>query len=160
MGYIVNDVVKMKWTKEGWMQAPVKEENGVLREGVFMFASQLYTTEQFGEITVFFTPDTAFLFISDQGEEDEHIWTAEELGRIMKEHYGDSFPVQYDEYFPLIDMGEEECMEDMLEIYDLLPFKADIEQRLMDVAPYGIEYDLEMDKEKIMEVLKTKTLNK
>ena len=140
---VVNDVVKMKWTEEGWLQTPTREEDGVLQEGVFMFASQVYATEQLGEVTVFFTPGTAFVFVSDVGEEDEHIWTALELGRAIKDEYGDLFPVQYDEYYPIIETGDEayEFNQQVLEMFDLVPFKADIEQRLLDIEPFGYEYD-------------------
>ena len=143
MGYVVNDVVKMKWSEEGWMQMPTTEEDGALQEGVFMFASQVYATEQLGEVTVFFTPGTAFVFVSDLGEEDEHIWTALELGRVIKDEYGDMFPQQYEEWYPIIEMGDKEyeCNQEMLEMFDLVPFKADIEQRLLDIEAFGYEYD-------------------
>ena len=67
MDYVQNDVVQMQWAEEGWMETPTEEKDGVVQEGVFMFASQVYATKQLGEVTVFFTPDTAFLFISDVG---------------------------------------------------------------------------------------------
>ena len=153
MECVVNDIVKMKWSEEGWMQMPTTEEDGALQEGVFMFASQVYATKQLGEVTVFFTPGTAFVFVSDLGEEDEHIWTAMELGRVIKDHFGDTFPVQYEEYYPIIDTGEEECMDEALEMFDLVPFKSDIEQRLADIAPYGYEYECDWENEMLQQML-------
>lgn len=76
-----------------------------------------------------------------------------ELGRVIKDHFGDSFPVQYEEYYPIIDTGEVECMDDVLEMLDLVPFKEDIEQRLADIAPYGYEYECDWENEMLQQML-------
>ena len=132
MAIVENNVVKMEWQKEGWLQT----KKGT---GAFIFASQVYETETRGKVTVFFNPSTAYLFVTDAHTENEDLWSAEDLIPVLKKEYTYLFPFNVQEYVPVIESGETECRADILEEYGLTPFKADIEARLNDVRPFGDE---------------------
>ena len=135
MSTVVNDVVKMEWSEEGWLQSAATKKGA----GVFFFASKVYPSTTKGEVTVFFNPDTAYIFASDAHTADEDLWNAAEVKAIIKDVLGD-FPYRNQEYVPIIASGLHVCSQEYLEEYGIVEFKADIEARLRDIEPYGYEF--------------------
>lgn len=131
---VVNNIVKMEWQKSGWLQTSSAKG----KRPVFIFASHVYDSSipELGKVTVYFTATTAFLIESDEG-----LWSAEELIPVVKKDFGGTFPYDLDEYVPIIYSGEEDCSVSVLEKYGLLEHQKDIEARMKDVAPYGVEED-------------------
>lgn len=140
MDVVVNNIVKMEWSKKGWLQT--SSRGG--RKPVFILASQDYVNADGRTISVIFTASTAFLFVSDAGTDEEDIWTAQELIQTLKAEMQGNFPYSLEEYLPIIESGEYTCKVDVLEKYGLLDYKDDIEARLKDVAPYGYEEDFKL----------------
>lgn len=136
MAIVENNVVKMEWDKSGWFTFKRRNKSN---SDIFVFASKVYPSTTHGEVTVFFTPTTAFLFASNAGKEDEDMWNAKELGGVMKRLYSDSFPYNLEEYVAVIESGEDLCIPFVLDNYGIAEFKEDIEARVKDVRPYGIE---------------------
>lgn len=130
MSLVINDVVKMEWQSEGWLQTSAKRG-----KSIFIFASQKYQSTTHGEVSVFFAPTTAFLMVDGDGTP----WSAESLIPIIKKEYTSSFPFDYEEYTAIIDSGEEECSVSVLEKYGLVDAKEDIEARMRDIMPYSEE---------------------
>lgn len=139
-GIVENNVVKMEWEKDGWLQTSAKKG----KKSTFILASQKYESTNKGEISVIFTASTAFLFVDGAGTADEDIWTAEDLIATVKSDMPGNFPYSLEQYVPVIDSGEEECKASVLEEYGLVAFKEDIEARMKDVAPFGFEEDLKL----------------
>lgn len=127
MAIVENNAVKMEWEKSGWLQA---------KNGSFIFGSVTYPSQTKGEVTVFFTPDTAFLWISDAGTDAEDMWNASELKSWCKESLDGSFPHCYSEYVPVIASGDETADDHTLELYGIAEHKADIEARMADLEFY------------------------
>lgn len=118
---VANKVVKMEWLKKAF----------VIKNKVFYGCANDYETAN-GKVTVFFSTNEAYLF-----EDEEGLWTMGDLVPRMIEFAGDVFPDKYTQYVPLTDEG---CgLDTVLEKYGLSEFKADIEARVADVAPYGDE---------------------
>lgn len=140
-GVVVNNVVKMEWEKSGWLQTSAKKG-----KSTFIFASKDYDSSipELGVVTVFFTAETAFLIVTEPGTDDEDVWTAEDFIPVIKKNLGGNFPYDLEEYVPVIASGDDECIADKLERYGLTEYKADIEARLADVAPYGVEEELNL----------------
>lgn len=140
MGFVENNIVKMQWDKAGWLQPKVKKT----KKEVFVFGSQTYaSTNGKGTVTVFFVPDSAFIFVDNRGADDEDIWTAEDLIDYYKSEPTSDFSM-FEQYAPIIASGELECYASVLEEFGLVDYKADIEARLNDVRPYGEEEDVRM----------------
>lgn len=133
-GIVENNIVKMEWQKDGWLQTSSKK-----KPSAFIFASQTYPSTVKGEVTVFFTSLTAFLFVSDAGTDDEDMWNAEELISAIKGNLTGNFPFDLDEYVAVIDSGEDNCIMSVLERYGIVDAKEDIEARMLDIRPYGFE---------------------
>lgn len=133
-GIVENNIVKMEWQKDGWLETSSKK-----KPSAFIFASQKYDSTVKGEVTVFFTPLTAFLFISDAGTADEDMWNAEELIPVIKGNLSGNFPFDLEEYVAVIDSGEDKCLTSVLEKYGIVDAKEDIEARMRDIRPYGDE---------------------
>lgn len=135
MALVVSEVAKMEWDTSQWLQ--LKAKGG---RTVFRCAGRTYKNANGDDIDVFFLPDTAFIFDSDE----EGLWNSEELIPYMKENWSYQFPYNYDEYQPVIRSGEVECDMEVLEKYGLTEHKADIEARLRDVAPFGDETPVDL----------------
>lgn len=135
-GVVVNNVVKMEWQKKWWLQAKGAKPD----LPVFCCAAQVYQNDKGEDVSVFFTPGTAFLF----GDEDG-LFSVEELFESLKEEFSPMFPGNYDEYIPIISLHADEkvCSAEVLEEYGLSEHKEDIEKRCDDIAPYGYEVDAE-----------------
>ena len=131
----VNDgVVKMDWDADKALyRKGVKSKNDT-----FIFASKEYETSK-GVITVFFNCYTAFVWADEAGTEDEDRYNAKELKTWVKDNLDDAFPLNYDNYIPIIDYGADEVNQDMIEKYDLGEYVDDILARLADVRPYSEE---------------------
>lgn len=148
MGLVVNNICKMEWDKAGWLELriDVPEDKKNVKKMAFIFGSQTYTSTVWKKkLTVFFNPDTAFLWASDAGTDKEDFWEASDLIRWFKREKDFMFPYNYDEYIPIIKSGEDECIEEVLARYGLSEYKKDIEERLQDVVPFSA--DLDLDKE-------------
>ena len=142
MALVENDIVKMEWEKKEWLQTSGKGA----KKPVFILAAKTYDTDKYGEISVIFTTTTAFLFVDGglSSEDVDDVWGAREVIDTVKDEMRNgslsgTFPYGYTNYVAVIDSGEEFCNDDILEKYDLVQFKTDIEARLRDVAPYGAE---------------------
>lgn len=140
MGLVVNDTVKMEWQTEGWLQTSARKG----RKATFIMASQNYETNKYGRISVCFTSTTAFLIVDNRGCDDIDIWTAQDVIGMLKRDMPDGFPYCFDNYVPIIESGESECVEGTLAEFDLTPYKDDIEKRMKDIAPFGYETDFKM----------------
>ena len=132
-GIVENNVVHMEWQQSGWLETSTRKGK---KPAVFIFASQTYPSTVHGEVTVFFTAHTAFVIESDEG-----LWSAEEFIPVVKGNMGGNFPYDLDEYVSIIDSGGTSCKQAVLEKYGIVDAKEDIEARLNDVSPYGIETD-------------------
>lgn len=139
-GIVENNVVKMEWEKDGWLQTSAKKG----KKSTFILASKKYDSSNKGEISVIFTASTAFLFVDGAGTADEDIWTAEDLIATVKSDMPGNFPYSLEQYVAVIDSGEEECKMSVLEEYGLVAYKKDIEARMKDIAPFGFEEDLKL----------------
>lgn len=137
MAIVKNSVVKMEWEQNGWLARRYRNS----MTSAFIFAATTYPSEIKKEnITVFFTSETAFIFAADAHTENECLWKAKELKDWYKSGKADwTFPVNYEEYVPVIDTGNTWCNDDILKEYGIEGFKYDIEARLKDVMPYGEE---------------------
>ena len=134
MALVENNVVKMEWDKAGWLQK---------KSGTFCFASKEYDSTTKGKVTVFFRSNMAFIWASNAHSDDEDLWNAEELkGMIKSEGMDGAFPNMYDEYVPVIEGGETECDNAVLEEYGIVAYADDIKKRLNDIAPYSEEKDM------------------
>lgn len=140
MAIVENNIVKMEWEKSGWLAT--KGRGG--SQGAFIFASKDYQSARGCTISVFFTSDTAFIWANDAHTADEDIWNSADLKDWCKSNLDGSFPHQYDEYVAVIDSGEMTANDEILEEYGLMEFKADIEARMRDIAPFGDEKIIEM----------------
>lgn len=135
-GVVVNNHVKMEWLKEQWLSAN--------KGKVFCCAAKTYDSTVHGTLDVFFRPDTAFLWISNAGTGDEDFWNSAELYDVLKGSFDGTFPMSYNEYVPIIESGETDCTDAVLERYGLVAAKADIEKRLKDLEYYGGEDDMQV----------------
>lgn len=136
-GIVENNVVKMEWDKDGWLQTSAKKG----KKSAFIFASKNYTNDKGQVISVIFTATTAFVFVDGMGTADEDIWSAADLIATVKSDLPGDFPYGLDQYKAIIESGEDECELDMLERFGLTQYKEDIEARMKDVQPYGYEED-------------------
>lgn len=140
MSLVVNDIVKMEWQKELWLQTVARKG----KKSAFVMCAQKYQSSKYGELSVIFTPTTAFLFVDGAGTAEMDIWTAEDLIATLKEDLPGNFPYCLEQYVPIIASGEDECSGSVLETYGLTAHKADIEKRLADIDPFGYEKDFKM----------------
>lgn len=139
-GIVENNVVKMEWDKDGWLQTSSKGG----KKSVFILASKDYVNANGDTISVIFTATTAFVFADDFGGEDEDIWTASDLITTIKSDMPGNFPYNLEQYIPIIDSGEDTCKMGILETLGLVDYKDDIEARMKDVQPYGYETEFKM----------------
>lgn len=136
MGFVVNNVVKMKWDERGFI-APKVKNSGKVR---FMLAIQEYKNKDGETIPVFFTTDSAFMFVEGYGTPEEKVWSLTEMRDWVIDVRDTSYHL-YDEYAPVILSGESECIANVLEKYGIEEYASDIEMRLDDIRPYGYERD-------------------
>lgn len=130
---ITDNVVTM-----GWEASKALYTKGGKMGKTFIFASKDYETSV-GTITVFFNCYTAFVWADEAGTEDEDRYNAKELKTWVKDNLDDAFPLNYDNYIPIVDYGADEVNQDMIEKYDLGEYVDDILARLADVRPYSEE---------------------
>lgn len=132
MALVVNNIVTMEWQTANFFKTS---------KGAFIWASKEYDTEK-GKVTVFFNCNTAFIFRTPEDADDaEDIWDTKELKEFLKKNMDGSFPLQYEEYLPLITWGNSKVDAEVAEQYGLTEFISDIEARLKDVEPFGDEKD-------------------
>lgn len=139
-GIVENNVVKMEWEKDGWLQTSAKKG----KQPTFILASKDYVNSNGDTISVIFTSSTAFVFADNFGEEDEDIWTAADLIATIKSDMPGGFPYGLDQYVAIIESGEDDCKMSMLEKLGLVEYKEDIEARMKDIQPFGYEVDCKM----------------
>lgn len=131
--FVENDIVKMEWDAKNWLATKARAG----KPSVFILAAQEYKNSEGKIIPVYFNAHTAFIWET----EDYGIWDVPTLKSWCKDNADGNFPTEYDCYHPVIDWGGESCNEDVLEKYGLLEHKADIENRMADLVPFGIERD-------------------
>lgn len=136
MGFVVNNVVKMRWDEKGFI-APKVKNSGKVR---FMLAIEEYKNKDGETVPVFFTTDSAFMFVEGYGTPTEKVWSLTEMRDWVISVRDTSYHL-YDEYAPVIASGESECIANVLEKYGIEEWKSDIEKRLDDIRPYGYERD-------------------
>lgn len=134
MALVVNNIVKMEWQTENWLAT--KAKGG--KPGMFIMAAQPYTNKDGETVAVIFTAHTAFLWGDDEG-----LWTADEVRDWCKKNVDGSFPTAYDEYIAIIPYGSNEADDAILEKYGLSEYKEDIENRRIDLIPFGADKDME-----------------
>ena len=134
--FVVNDVVTMEWEKSLWIQT--KAAKG--KKAAFLCACKKYDNDEGETIPVFFVATTAFIM-----EDDGGIYTFQDVKSLVQEEYGTQFPEMYEDYVSLCNAPEFECNMENLERYGLSAHAEDIQKRLRDVAPYGIEHDASSD---------------
>lgn len=110
------------------------------KKGAFVFAAHEYETK-IGVVAVLFNCDTAFLWASDAGTEQEDRWAVDEVKDFVRRNMSGAFPVNYNEYIPIIDYGAEDVKMDMIEKYGLEDYVDDIKERLKSLADYAVERD-------------------
>lgn len=132
MSFVVNDVVTMEWEKSLWLQS--KASAG--KKSVFMCACNKYENDEGEEIPVFFVATTAFIM-----EDEDGIYSFSDVKDLVKKEYSSSFPEMYEDYTPICTMPECQCDMEVLERLGLTEHAEDIQKRLMDIAPYGEDYD-------------------
>lgn len=110
------------------------------KKGAFAFAAHEYQTD-IGVVAVLFTCDTAFLWASDAGTEQEDRWAVDEVKDFVRRNMSGAFPVNYNEYIPIIDYGEEDVKMSVAEKYGLKDYADDIKERLKSLADYAVERD-------------------
>ena len=139
MALVENNVVKMDWEKTGWLQT---------KKGIFVIASKVFDSTLGFPITVFFRPDTAFVWCEDDedGDVDEDSFVnAKDLKSWLKDgNFDEAFPDSYDEYLPIIDSGFSKCNPNVLAKLGLDEFAEEIAKRMADVAPYDEESEVQM----------------
>lgn len=131
MSLVVNNVVKMEWEESGWLAT--KGSKG--KEGTFIYATKEYTNADGNVIPVYFNGAYAFLWM-DEGDD---IWESGEFKAWVKENYDGSFPVQYDQFVPIMQNDDSGINTDIIAKYGLTEHQADIEARFADLLPYTEE---------------------
>lgn len=134
MAIVENNIVKMEWDKSEWLQT---------KAGVFIFAGKTYEGTN-GNVSVLFHPDAAYVWCTDYNTGDEDAWTTDEVKSWYKQEKPTDFPFSYDAMVDIIPSGDSECLVDVLEHFGITAFKEDIEKRLKDIRPYGIEEDVNL----------------
>lgn len=135
MAVVENNIVKMEWDKAGWVQT----KGGTGKSSAFIFASKEFSSTTKGTVTVFFNPNTAFIWASDPHTSEEDLWNASELKSWLRDNLDGSFPDNWDECVSVIPYGTREADMAILEEYGIVDFKEEIEKRLDDVRPFGEE---------------------
>ena len=128
MEYVANDVVKMEWEKDKWVQT---------KGGRFIFACKQYTNGNGETIDVCFNPWYAFVM---ENEEEEPL-TFSDVKNMVKGGVGDDFPECYDGFVALVENWE--VQEDMIELYKLEDSVDDIEARARDLGAMAEENEVE-----------------
>lgn len=139
-GIVENNIVKMEWDKDGWLQTSAKKG----KKSTFILASENYVNKDGVEISVIFTATTAFVFADDFDSENRDIWSAEDLITTIKSDMPGNFPYGLNQYVAIIESGEDNCKLSVLETLGLTEYKDDIEARMKDIQPFGYEEDLKM----------------
>lgn len=135
MGLVINDMVKMEWQEDLWLQT--KGRNG--KTGAFVYCTKEYTKADGTVIPVHFNAECAFMWDEEPDKETPDLWTAAELRDFVKKERDGAFPNNFDQFVALISNGDEDCKEDVLKRYGLEEFKADIEARRKDLMPFAVE---------------------
>lgn len=130
---VVDNVVKMEWDAD----------KALFRKGgkfgkIFIFAGKDYETSV-GTVTVFFNCYTAFVWADDANTPDEDRYNAKELKSWVKDNLDEAFPINYDNYIPIVEYGATEVNQSAIDKYDLGAYADDILARLADVKPYSEE---------------------
>lgn len=133
--FVTDNVVKMEWERSKALY-----KKGSKSRKVFILAGKDYETK-LGTVTVFFNCDTVFVWADNAGEPDEDRYNAKELKDWVKDNYDESFPLNYNNYIPIIDYGSNSVNMDMIEKYGLEEYVDDIVARLDDVRPYAEEVE-------------------
>ena len=135
MANVVNDIVKMEWSKEGWLQK--KGKNG--KSGDFIFGSMDYETDKCGKVSEFFATAETYLWMTGRGTAEQDIWNAQDLKLWCKDNLDGAFPTMYDEFVPLFNGEDFEINMDVIKEFGLEAHVDDIIARAKDIAPYGEE---------------------
>lgn len=116
---------------------------------LFIGAVQDYNVEadavKSGVLTVGFEADKAYVY---EDEDEEKIWSADELANFIKEcdkkKDGD-FPDGYDEYVELMSIADDGINEELKEYYGITDeIEGDIKARLEELSDYTIEKEVNL----------------
>lgn len=116
---------------------------------LFIGAVQDYNVEseavKSGVLTVGFEADKAYVY---EDEDEEKIWSADELANFIKEcdkkKDGD-FPDGYDEYVELLSIADDGINEELKEYYGITDeIEADIISRLEELSDYTVEKEVNL----------------
>lgn len=116
---------------------------------LFIGAVQDYNVEadavKSGVLTVGFEADKAYVY---EDEDEEKIWSADELANFIKEcdkkKDGD-FPDGYDEYVELMSIADDGINEELKEYYGITDeVEEDIKARLEELSDYTVEKEVNL----------------
>lgn len=116
---------------------------------LFIGAVQDYNVEadavKSGVLTVGFEADKAYVY---EDEDEEKIWSADELANFIKEcdkkKDGD-FPDGYDEYVELMSIADDGINEELKEYYGITDeIGEDIKARLEELSDYTVEKEVNL----------------
>lgn len=116
---------------------------------LFIGAVQDYNVEadavKSGVLTVGFEADKAYVY---EDEDEEKIWSADELANFIKEcdkkKDGD-FPDGYDEYVELMSIADDGINEELKEYYGITDeIEEDIKARLEELSDYTVEKEVNL----------------
>lgn len=135
--YVENDVVKMEWETDLWLQTTSRGK----RKPIFIMCAKNYETDN-GTVSVNFCPETCFVFGDNIFEEGQDLWSAEDLIGTIKADMPGNFPYGLEQYVPLHN-ADSSLNVVTLEKLGLLPYKEDIEKRFQDILQYGEEVEVQ-----------------
>ena len=116
---------------------------------LFIGAVQDYNVEadavKSGVLTVGFEADKAYVY---EDEDEEKIWSADELANFIKEcdkkKDGD-FPDGYDEYVELMSIADDGINEELKDYYGITDeIEEDIKARLEELSDYTVEKEVNL----------------
>ena len=140
MELVQNNTVKMEWDKKYFLM----KNRGSGLEPAFVMAAHDYVNSRGETISVFFCSNTAFLFLIDDEDESAGLFDAKSLIKYVKSESPEGFPLEYDQYVPIIPEAEDDCLPEVLAKYGLEAHADDIKARRLDVEPYGYLEDFKM----------------
>lgn len=131
---VINSTVKKEWRADRWLQTSATGR----KEPIFILACVDYQTPK-GTVPVFFNPYVAWVHADDAG-----VFTFGEIKDFLKGGIDYSFPDNYDEYRPVLRAGSDEEFDmHIVSEFGLEEFLDDIRERLLDLAPYGEEVEID-----------------
>lgn len=133
MGIVVNDIVKMEWQENRFLQV-----KGTGKEKVFVLSCVDYQTPK-GVVPVFFNPEIAWIL-----EDDHGLFEFADVKDYLSNENDPMFPESMNECYILANVQGEIVNEEKIQKWGLEEYKADIMKRIKDVAPYAEEKEVQI----------------